>query len=181
MYAVEVPSPRASDILIRPCRMEDAPIMYAAVRESLPELIRWMPWCHAAYSLNESKSWLRAQVQAFNERRWFEFAIVDGAGQYLGQCGLNQIDDANRRCNLGYWVRSTATGQGVAVRAALMTRDWGFAHTSLARIEIVIAAGNVRSIRVAEKTGAVREGFLRQRLLLHGAQEDAVMFSFVRP
>lgn len=180
MFALEAPV-HAPDVLIRPCRVEDAQAMYGAVRESMADLIRWMPWCHQDYSLQESKSWLRTQVQAFNERRWFEFAIVDSAGQYLGQCGLNQIDEANRRCNLGYWVRSSATGRGVAARAVLVTRDWGFDHTNLARIEIVIAAGNRRSVRVAEKAGAVREGVLRQRLLLHGVQEDAVMFSFVRP
>jgi ribosomal-protein-serine acetyltransferase len=180
MQALEAPT-HTPQVLIRPCRIEDAQAMYAAVRESLPELIRWMPWCHSDYSLSEAKSWLRTQVQAFNERRWFEFAIVDPVGRYLGQCGLNQIDEANRRCNLGYWVRSSATGQGVAVRSVHMMRDWAFEHTHLARIEIVIAIGNHRSVRVAEKSGAHHEGVLRQRLLLHGVQEDAMMFSLVRP
>jgi len=179
MRALEVPT-QAPDILIRPCRVDDAQAMYDAVRESLPELIRWMPWCHRDYSLPEAKSWLRTQVQAFSERRWFEFAIVDPVGRYLGNCGLNQIDEANRRCNLGYWVRSSATGQGVAARAVMMARDWGFEHTSLTRIEIVIAVGNHRSLRVAEKAGATREGTLYRRLLLHGVQLDAVMFSLVR-
>jgi ribosomal-protein-serine acetyltransferase len=180
MRAVEVPT-QAPEVLVRPCRVDDAQAMYGAVRESLDALVRWMPWCHPDYSLQEAKSWLRTQVQAFNERRWFEFAIVDPVGEYLGQCGLNQIDEANRRCNLGYWVRSGATGRGIAPRAVLRMRDWAFANTNLARIEIVIAVGNERSVRVAEKSGAVREGVLRQRLLLHGAQEDAVMFSLVRP
>jgi ribosomal-protein-serine acetyltransferase len=182
MRALETPtSAHAPEVLIRPCRVEDAQAMYAAVRESLDELVQWMPWCHRDYSLQESKSWLRTQVQAFNERKWFEFAMVDPLGQYLGQCGLNQIDEANRRCNLGYWVRSAATGRGIAASAVLRMRDWAFEYTNLARIEIVIAIGNHRSVRVAEKAGALREGVLRQRLLLHGVQEDAVMFSLVRP
>lgn len=169
------------DVLIRPCHADDAPAMHAAVRESLAELIPWMPWCHAEYSLQEARSWLRLQVQAFNERKWFEFAIVGPDGAYLGQCGLNQFDELNRRCNLGYWVRSSATRRGVATRAVLLLRDWAFAHTDLVRIEIVIAAGNHASVRVAEKAGALREGVLRDRLFLHGAPVDAVMFSFVRP
>jgi RimJ/RimL family protein N-acetyltransferase len=180
MRALEVPA-QAPDILIRPCRVDDAQPMYEAVRESLTELIEWMPWCHKDYSLSEAKSWLRTQVQAFSERKWFEFAIVDPMGRYLGNCGLNQIDEANRRCNLGYWVRSSATGRGFAARSVAMTRDWAFEHTNLARLEIVIAVGNHRSLRVAEKAGATREGILRQRLLLHGIQMDAVMFSLVRP
>lgn len=154
--------------------------MHAAVCESIAELTPWMPWCHPQYSIHEARSWLKAQVQAFNERKWFEFAIVDTDGSYLGQCGLNQFDEANRRCNLGYWIRSPATGRGVATRAVVMARNWAFEHTNLARIEIVVAAGNRASQRVAEKAGAEREGLLRHRLFLHGVPEDAVMFSFVR-
>jgi RimJ/RimL family protein N-acetyltransferase len=154
--------------------------MYEAVRESLGELIRWMPWCHRDYSIQEARTWLRVQVQAFNERKWFEFSIVDPHGRYVGQCGLNQFDELNRRCNLGYWVRSSAARRGVATHAVGLLRDWAFDHTNLERIEIVIATGNEASVRVAEKSGAVREGVLRHRLFLHGASVDAVMFSFVR-
>ncbi|MBI3049883.1 MAG: GNAT family N-acetyltransferase [Acidobacteria bacterium] len=170
----------APQVIIRPCSADDAPAMHEAVRESLAELIPWMPWCHPEYSLQEARSWLRVQVQAFNERKWFEFAIVDEDGRYLGQCGLNQFDDLNRRCNLGYWVRTRTAGRGVATRAVCLLREWAFAHTTLVRIEIVVASGNHPSLRVAEKAGAAREGLLRHRLLLHGAPADAVMFSFVR-
>ncbi|MBI2186604.1 MAG: GNAT family N-acetyltransferase [Acidobacteria bacterium] len=167
-------------MIIRPCSADDASPMYEAVRESLAELIQWMPWCHPDYSQHEARSWLRVQVQAFNERKWFEFAIVDANGRYLGQCGLNQFDEPNRRCNLGYWVRTSAAGRGVATRATRLLRDWAFEHTSLVRLEIVVATGNHASLRVADKAGAVREGVLRHRLILHGAPVDAVMFSFVR-
>ena len=69
------------DILIRPCSTDDAPALYEAVRESLSELIPWMPWCHPDYAMEEARSWLRTQVQAFNERKWFGFAIVDAKGR----------------------------------------------------------------------------------------------------
>ena len=47
--------------------------------------------------------------------------------------------------------------------------------------EIVIAVGNRRSQRVAEKVGALREGVLRSRLVLPSGPSDAVMYSLVRP
>ena len=101
-------------------------------------------------------------------------------GTYLGGCGLNQIDRINRRANLGYWVRSTATRQGVATGAVRALRDWAFEVTELVRLEIVVAVGNAASHRVAEKVGAVREGTLIRRLMLHGALRDASMFSLTR-
>jgi RimJ/RimL family protein N-acetyltransferase len=79
-----------------------------------------------------------------------------------------------------YWVRSSARGRGVATAAVQRLRNWGFGHTALIRIEVVIAIGNRASLRVAEKAGATREGTLRSRLLLHGTAHDAAMFSFIR-
>jgi len=45
---------------------------------------------------------------------------------------------------------------------------------------VVIAAGNEASLKAAEKSGARREGILRDRLTVRGQVHDAVMFSFVR-
>ena len=48
------------------------------------------------------------------------------------------------------------------------------------RLEIVCALGSEASQRVAEKAGAVREGVLRDRLVLHDRPCDAVMYSLIR-
>jgi ribosomal-protein-serine acetyltransferase len=167
-------------IHIRPYRLDDAQAIWTAARESLAQLQLWMPWCHANYSIEESRSWLAVQVPAFHQRTTFEFAITTDDGTYLGGCGLNQIDALNQRANLGYWVRSSAAGRGVATAATRLTRDWGFANTDLMRIEVLVAVGNVASRRVAEKSGAVYEGILRSRLLVHGTRHDAAMYAFIR-
>jgi ribosomal-protein-serine acetyltransferase len=160
--------------------MSDAPFIWEAARESLAELQPWMPWSHPAYAIEETRSWLALQVQAFQQRTTFEFAITADDGRLLGGCGLNQIDALNQRANLGYWVRSSATGRGVATDAVRLTREWGFAHTNLVRLEVLIAVGNSASRRVAEKSGAVYEGTLRSRLVVHGTRHDAAMYAFIR-
>lgn len=171
----------ASPVGIRRYAVDDAATVFEAVRESLAELGRWMPWAHADYAADESRAWLTTQVPAFDRGDAYEFAIVSEDGRYLGGCGLNQIDPVNRRANLGYWVRATAARRGVATAAVRALRDWGFTHTNLIRLEIVVAVGNVASQRVAEKSGAVREGTLHRRLILHGEAHDASVFSFTRP
>jgi len=173
--------PPPGTVAVRPYELEDAAALYEAARESIVEVHPWMAWCHANYSIEESNAWLDLQVEAFARGTAFEFAIVSDGGRYLGGCGINQLDRENRRANLGYWVRSTATRAGVATRAAQLVRDWAFENTDLIRLEIVAAVENLASCRVAQKAGAVREGTLRSRLLLHGVAHDAVVFSFVRP
>lgn len=139
-----------------------------------------MPWCHAAYGMEDAERWLQTQHVAFERGMAFEFAVFT-QGRYCGGCGLNQIDLANRRANLGYWIRSGMTRQGVATAAACLIRDWAFEQTDLIRLEILVAQANIASRRVAEKSGAHYEGLLCRRLVLHGRSHDAALYAFTRP
>jgi RimJ/RimL family protein N-acetyltransferase len=155
--------------------------MHAAALESVAEVYPWMAWCHERYSLEEAQQWVAVQEDLAKQRMAYEFAILDEGGRFLGGCGVNQISKANRFANLGYWVRTSATGRGVAPAAVRLVTEYAFKETDLIRLEIVCAAGNTRSQRVAARVGAVREGVLRSRLLLPTGPSDAVMYSLVRP
>jgi RimJ/RimL family protein N-acetyltransferase len=128
----------------------------------------------------EAEDWARSRAPLAAEGREYSFAIVGDDGRFLGGCGLNQINRIHRFANLGYWVRTSATGRGVATAAARQTAEFAFQQTDFVRLEIVCAVRNERSQRVAERAGAVREGVLRHRLLVHGQPLDAVMYSLVR-
>jgi RimJ/RimL family protein N-acetyltransferase len=168
-------------ISIRPYQLTDAPLLLEAAKESVAEVNLWLSWCHDGYNLAAAETWIKAQVEARGQGTVFAFVIQDGDGRFLGGCGLNQIVELHRMANLGYWVRTSAAGQGVATQAVRVLAEWAFANTPLTRLEIVVAVENVRSLRVAEKAGAVREGVLRSRLLVHGRRHDAVMHSIIRP
>jgi len=81
--------------------------------------------------------------------------------------------------NLGYWVRSSCARRGVTTAAARMTAQFALKELRMGRVEILASVKNLPSQRVAEKLGAVREGILRNRLLLHGSYHDAVIYSLV--
>jgi ribosomal-protein-serine acetyltransferase len=169
-----------TDIAIRPYRHDDAQSLYEAARESLDELMPWFPWCHAEYSLKEAEQWTASQEQLFVAGSEYAFAIVNPAGRFLGGCGLNQIRRIHRFGNLGYWVRRSEMGRGVAAAAIRSLAGFAFTQTDLIRLEILCAAGNSRSQRAAEKAGAMREGIVHDRLLLGGQVHDAVMYALVK-
>ncbi len=166
-------------ISLRPYRLDDAAALHEAAIESVWEVRPFMPWCRPDLTLDEGRRWIEAQVFAFTARKAFEFVTLGRGGRFLGGCGLNQIDEENHRANLGYWVRSSATGRGVATAAVRQLVEWAFNNTTLVRLEVVVSTENAASLRVAEKAGALNEGVLKKRLLLHGMWHDAVMFSFV--
>ena len=118
--------------------------------------------------------------RVWQEGKEYAFAIVQAQdGQFLGGCGLNQINRVNRFANLGYWVRTSQAGHGVATVAARLLAQFGFGELKLSRLELVIDVDNQASQRVAEKLGAFREGVLRQRLSVHNQARDAVMYSLI--
>src|ERR1035437_7213021 len=103
---------------LRPYTMADVQSLYEAARESIPEMTPWMPWCHANYSIEESRSWLSMRAQMWGSAESYDFAIVDARdGSYLGGCGLNEINAYEKMANLGYWVRTSRTKRGVATAA----------------------------------------------------------------
>jgi len=154
--------------------------LWEAARESVGEVFQWLSWCHAQYSMAEAVEWIRSRAPLAAEGREYTFAIVGTDGRFLGACGLTQINRIHRFGNLGYWVRTSATRHGVATEAVRQVAEFAFGNTDLVRLEIVCAVRNDPSQRVAERAGAVREGVLRQRILLHGQPVDGVMYSLVR-
>ena len=167
-------------ILLRPYRMSDVNNLYQAVRESIKEIGVWLPFAHENYAIKESKDWVRKRPEEWRKSITYDFAIFDVAsGDLIGGCGFNEFDGRNGKANLGYWVRTSYTGRGVAAAATRLLAKWGFEVLKLNRIEIAVAVGNQRSLRVAEKVGAKREGILRNRINIRDKMHDAVMHSLI--
>ena len=167
-------------ILLRPYRLDDIDGMYEAICESIPEISRWMDWCHPDYKREESETWIKSRDEAWEQGVAYPFAILDKkTGAHVGGCGISFINKEYLFANLGYWVGTPHTKQGIATAATRLLADWAFRELKLNRIEIVAAVGNKASQRVAARAGAKREGVLRNRLMLHKKPVDAVMFSLI--
>jgi ribosomal-protein-serine acetyltransferase len=167
--------------LIRPYRPGDVDAVYEAVRESIAEVSPWLPWCHPEYKREQTVAFILSGEEAWQSGGEYSFGVFEKeSDHFLGGVGLNQFNHIHRIGNLGYWVRTRAIGRGIASTAARRIAQFGFEQLALQRIEIVAALTNIASQRVAEKAGAIREGVQRQRILIRGEAQDAVVYSLVR-
>lgn len=167
-------------ILLRTFREADVNALYEAARESIAEVSVWLPWCHENYSIEETREFIGSRESAAQGVEWYSFGIFEtDGGRFLGGVGINFINRVHQMANLGYWVRTSAAGRGIATAATRMAARFSFEQLGLQRVEIVVAVDNQASQRVAEKAGATREGVLRRRLLIRGVSTDAVLFSLV--
>jgi ribosomal-protein-serine acetyltransferase len=167
-------------IILRPFEKHDTELLYKAIIESKEELMPWLQFCHPDYSIKETRLWLCSRDEEWKAGKSYDFAIiVADSGTLLGGCGFNHIIDEYKMANLGYWVRTSWAGRGIATAVVLLLSKFGFEELKLNRIEIMTEVENKRSQRVAEKTGAKREGILRNRLFIHGQVRDVFLFSLI--
>ncbi len=167
-------------INLRPFEFGEENNLYKTVRESIPELEPWMSWANEKYTTETALSFITITRAYWSNASMYAFAITDAqTGALLGGCSLSHIHPVYHFCNLGYWVRTSRRGEGIAGRSAKLAARFAFEKANLIRAEVVIAVGNEASKRVAEKAGAHYEGILLNRMVVGAQVCDAYMFSLL--
>ncbi len=170
-----------SRVCLRTWETADVDALFEAASESIADVGRWLPWCHPGYQRDESAEFIRTRGEAWQQEQEYSFKITDVAGGHLlGGCGLNQVDRQHNRANLGYWIRTSRSRQGLATAATRLLARWAFESLALARIEITASVDNHASRRVAEKAGATFECIARRRVRIGELYHDAACYSLIR-
>lgn len=85
------------------------------------------------------------------------WSVEDRAsGDFLGIVGMYHPPQFPEP-EIGWAVMPWAEGKGIAYEAATAARDWVYANTGLTTLVSYIGPRNTRSIRLAERMGAVRD------------------------
>ncbi|XP_042507589.1 putative [ribosomal protein S5]-alanine N-acetyltransferase [Macadamia integrifolia] len=85
------------------------------------------------------------------------------------------------RGEIGYVLGSGYWGQGITTHAVKMVISSIFSELEgLERLEALIDVENLRSQRVIEKAGFIREGVLRKYWILRGRTLDMVIYSLLK-
>lgn len=167
-------------VTLRPFEFGEEGELFAAVKESLPELNPWMSWATERYTIHTARDFIAITRSEWSRGAMYSFCIAHAAtNEVLGGCGLSHFHPVYKFCNLGYWVRTSKHGQGIAGRAARLVAKFAFEKAKAIRAEIVIAKDNHASKRVAEKIGAHYEGILLNRMTVRESIYDAHMFSLL--
>lgn len=161
----------------------DAASLREAVLESQNELIPWMPWAMAIPTEEEYEIRIRQGRLKFLAREdlWL-LLFLRGTNVCVGSSGLHRIDWAVPKFEIGYWVRTSYSGQGYITEAVNGITDFAFKTLGARRMEIRCDAKNVRSAAVARRTGYVLEGTLYQDARDHfGNLRDTHVFARIQP
>lgn len=172
----------SSRLLIRAPRWNDGAIVYEAVKESIRELRPWMPWAKRLPTPEEAEISIRRSRLQFLDRSDLRLLLLmKDTGDLVGSSGLHRIDWQARKFEIGYWVRTSCSGQGYITEAVDAITAFAARELQAGRIEIRCDSRNVRSAKVAERLGFSLEGVLRnERCDVDGILRDTMVFSKIR-
>ncbi len=158
----------------------DAVLLKEAIDSSLDHLRAWMPWAHDdPQPLAEKVGLLRRFRGRFDLGEDFVYGLFDRAeSEVVGGSGLHtRVGDG--AFEIGYWIRASRVGQGLATEATAALTRVAFAVAGVDRVEIRIDPANAASLAVPRKLGFVEEATLRRRLAVAdaAARRDAVVFA----
>ena len=171
---------RKPKIIIEKLGFEHLNAIYDAIIESRKELFAEGFLLNLEVSLEELEGWIKESLDERENDKSYDFNIIDSStNDVVGWVFLNKVNRQYQMANLGYWVRTSRLGEGIATEAARLIAQHGFEKLGFQRLEIVVHVGHAPSLKIAEKLGAVREGLLRNRMNLHGSPIDAYMHSLI--
>lgn len=139
-------------LALRCWRPEDAPALIEAIAESLAELRAWMPWAASEPESIQAKAQrLHGYRQQFVQGADFNYGVFDRENEtVLGSVGMHERIGAGAR-EIGYWIRTSRTGQGLASEAVGALCRVGFEILQLRRIEIHCHPANLASAAIPRK------------------------------
>jgi ribosomal-protein-serine acetyltransferase len=152
-----------------------------AIRASLPDLNQWLPWARMDYTTGDTTAFIRESQQAWKEERAWDYSVRmrDDPERHVGNISFWTVSKLGKIFEIGYWVRSDATNNGICTEAVGRILEEAFEAQAYHKAVLRIAVGNDASDRVAAKLGFTREGVLREELLIRGNWVDHTLWSLL--
>ncbi|TKB50064.1 GNAT family N-acetyltransferase [Ferrimonas aestuarii] len=142
----------SSDIELTLVSPSLAPEYLAIVEAQRDYLGQWLQWPH----LDLDEAFFVGFIEGCR-REYAAGASMACAmlyqGQLVGNIGLKEINNAERKAEIGYWLSQDFQGLGIISQSLQALLTHAFTQLDLDKVELAIATGNLASRRVAERNG----------------------------
>ncbi len=173
-----LPTLQGQRVKIRWLKDADLPALFKIFSDS--EVMRY--WSSPPLQQrNDAKELLGDIRSLFRSRKLFQWGVArledDGV---IGTCTLARFDANHGIAEVGFALARDCWGRGFMTEALTLMIDFAFSGLGLRRLEADVDPRNTASLRLLERFGFKQEGCLRERYLLNGELQDAVLLALLR-
>ncbi|MFI6643184.1 GNAT family N-acetyltransferase [Streptomyces sp. NPDC050504] len=158
-------------LVLRPFEDADVPTLVEMMNDEA--VTAWTAAPHP-YTAADAEHWVRTGT--LTERRTgrgIVFAVTEFLTQRLvGTVRLTNTDWRTLATEVHYVTAPWARGEGYATESVLAVAQWLFRDRGFERVELRTAADNTAAQQVAQKTGCISEGVLRNAWIARTQTED---------
>lgn len=166
-------------LLMRLLEQRHAAELYECFIANRTHLAMELSWLSQPFSHEDVSAYIRAGLERFAANNGFRAGIWQN-DQLAGCISLHQVEWADGKASLGYWLAAPFERRGIITRACQFVIHYAFSELHLERLEIQCASDNVRSRQVAVRLGFQQEGILRQSWRREGQLVDQVIYGLLR-
>lgn len=163
-------------------RNSDYKAWYRLRSESRPFLEKWEPtWEADALTESSFRARVIRSAQEYASGVAVPLFLFSRSDHTLvGGLTIGHIRrGAAQSCMIGYWMGERFAGQGHMTAGLNLATGYIFDQLALHRIEAACIPENDRSIRLLEKAGFQREGYMREFLKIRGEWRDHLLYALI--
>jgi RimJ/RimL family protein N-acetyltransferase len=149
-------------LYLRVIRPGDGPMIFKAVEETRTQLESLFCWARQSTKPDDLEKFARESHIKFLKREDFVFLVFlknttqtphDHYDKFVGCCHLGDVNWDLKSAFIGYWIRKSAQGNGIAQEFVKALTYFGIQDLGLIRLSLYIHDINHASYNVAEKCG----------------------------
>lgn len=166
----------AEGIKLLPLSVDYIETIFNLLNDERDYMREWLPFVDTTHAPEDTAAFVNSALQSDNEH-----FVISYKDKIVGLIGFKDIDSANRRTEIGYWLSQYAQGNGIMFRSVQRLLVYAFEELAMNRIQIRVAVENQKSRNIPEKLGFLLEGIERDgELLVENKYTDIAIYSLLK-
>lgn len=176
------PSPEiivSENLTLKLLNQESAGIIFQAIDHNRHYLRKWLPFVDNTRREEDTEVFISAVQRSSVPKPDIVYEIWH-ADSFAGLIAIKEVDEWNKRAELGYWLIPGFEGNGIMTSCCVAIIDFAFSKLGLNRIQVKVGIGNARSSRIPERLGFKFEGNERAGEKFPDHYKDLEVYSMLK-
>lgn len=167
-------------LMIAPLDGSAAREMHLSIQQSKAALERWLPWVPFTHDAESVLQYTEASAADWDAGRACRFAIRERTTHvFMGVVGIESWQPLHDSGDLGYWLATSACGNGYMTEAARAVLGFAFQRAKAHRVRVAAGTDNHASLAVIRRLGFHFEGVARHAEQVQGRWIDHALFGLL--